>query len=185
MAAKKATKRKRVKLSEGDVFELTVPDGKFGYGIIVKRGGLKNGGTPYIAMFRPLYDKRPDVRELIREEVVLAGWTMDALFYHGRWNVIAHDLPLPRVPFPNFKVKMDGKFYVTDVHGQTVMEATAAEQELLDYRFSRAPVGFQDAFEALHGFSEWQVCHDKLTPAYAKAKVIPPSLRKWLVSALG
>src|ERR1044072_3138201 len=104
MAVEKTTKRKRVKLTEGDVFELTVPDGRFGYGIIVKRGGLKNGATPYIAMFSSLHDERPDLATLVGERVALAGWTMDGLVYHGRWNVIAHGLPLPPVPFPNFKV---------------------------------------------------------------------------------
>src|SRR4051794_32821450 len=113
-----AAKRKRIKLREGDVFELAVPDGRFGYGIVVKRGGLKNGGTPYVAMFGSLHDERPNLAGLIGEEVVLAGWTMDALVYHGRWNVVAHDLPRPSVPLPNYKVEVDGRFYVTDVEGR-------------------------------------------------------------------
>lgn len=182
MTIEKGTRRKRVKLTEGDIFELTVPDGRFGYGIIVRRGGLENGGTPYIAMFSPLHDERPDLARLVREEIVLAGWTMDALVYHGRWNVIAHDLPLPLVPFPNFKVRMNGKFYLTNVDGQPIREATAGELELLDYQFSHSPICFQNAFEALHGFREWRASDDKLTPAYAKARMTRPNFRKRLVS---
>ncbi|HET6943651.1 MAG TPA: Imm26 family immunity protein [Sphingomicrobium sp.] len=163
--------RKRIRLSEGDLFELTVPDGRLGYGVIVKRGGLKNGGAPYIAIFGSLHGERPDTSSIVADKIVLAGWTMDALVYHGRWNVIAHGVPLPRIPFPNFKVRMDGKFYVTDVEGQLIDDASASEQELLDFQFSRAPIGFQTAFEALHGFADWQDNYDRLTPAYARARV--------------
>jgi hypothetical protein len=175
MTAKRATRRKRVHLTEGDVFEFAVPDGRLGYGIIVKRGGLPNGGTPYIAMFRSLFGARPDLNQLERDEVALAGWTMDGLVYHGRWNVIAHGLPLPPVPFPNFKVEMEGKFYVTNVDGELLDEATPAELTMLDYQFSRAPIGFQDAFEALHGFGEWQDHYEKLTPAYSRARITRPT----------
>jgi hypothetical protein len=167
----KTTRRKRVKLTDGDVFEFAVPDGQLGYGIILKQGGLKNGGTPYIAMFSSVHEKRPDLDKVVSEDVILAGWTMDALVYHGRWTVIAHDMPLPRVPFPNFKVQSGEKFYVTDVDGQRIGEATKAEIKLLDYKFSLAPVGFQHAFEALHGFGEWQEDDEKLTPAYCQARI--------------
>ena len=171
MTPEKAIRRKRVKLTEGDVFEFVVPDGRLGYGIIVKRGGLPNGGTPYTAIFRSLFEARPDLNQLVRNEVALAGWTMDGLVYHGRWNVIAHGLPLPPVPFPNFKVGMEGKFYVTDVDGNPMCEASPAELALLDHQFSQAPIGFQDAFEALRGFGEWQERYEKLTPAYARARI--------------
>jgi hypothetical protein len=164
-------KRKIVKLSEGDVFELTLPDGRLGYGIIVKRGKLKGGGTPYIAILGSAHENRPSMEALARDEVAFAGWTTDALVYHGRWNVIAHDAPLPSIPLPNFKVEMDDKLYVTDVDGELIDEATRAERELLDYQFSRSAIGFQDAFEALHGFGEWDTSYEKLTPAYARARV--------------
>ena len=69
--------RRKTHVTEGDVFEFVVPDGRLGYGIIVKRGGLPNGGTPYTAIFRSLFEARPDLNQLVRNEVALAGWTMD------------------------------------------------------------------------------------------------------------
>ena len=171
MTVDKATPRKRIKLSEGDVFEFAVPDGRFGYGIILKRGGLPNGGTPYIAIFRDVFDGRPDLDQFARQDVALAGWSMDALFHHGRWKIIARNAPLPEVPFPNFKVAREGKIYVTDVDGQELGEATGTEANLLDYRFSRAPIGFQSAFEAIHGFKVWEEHYEKLTPAHAHVRI--------------
>jgi hypothetical protein len=163
-----------VKLREGDVFELSLPDGRLGYGVIVKRGVLPSGGTPYMAIFRSAYDHRPDLAEIAKDEVALAGWTMDGLVYHGRWKVIGADFPIPSIPFPNSKVEIDRKFYVVDVEGEVIGLATPHELDLLDYQFSRAPISFQDAFEALHGFGEWQDHFDKLTPAYARARITRP-----------
>jgi hypothetical protein len=171
----KVAARRRVKLSEGDVFELTLPDGRLGYGIIVKRGTLKSGGTPYIALFRSVHEERPDPAGLVDDEVALAGWTTDALVCHERWNVVAHNFPQPLIPFPNFKVEMSGKFYVTDVEGIVIDEVTAAERELLDFQFSHSPLIFQDAFEARHGLGEWHGSYEKLTPAYAQSRVTRPS----------
>ena len=166
--------RKRVKLKEGDLFELSLPDGRFGYGVIVKRGGLPSGGTPYIAIFRSAYKQRPSLSKIAKDEVALAGWTMDGLVYHGRWTVIASDFPLPFVPLPNFKVRRQGTFHVVDVDGQSLGLATQRESDQLDYQFSHTPLIFQHAFEALHGFSEWQEHFDKLTPTYAKARTTRP-----------
>ncbi|OYX65368.1 MAG: hypothetical protein B7Y88_09340 [Sphingomonadales bacterium 32-64-17] len=171
----KIIKHKRVKLSEGDVFEFSLPDGRFGYGTIVKRGVLKNGGTPYIAMFRSAYLERPNLAAIAADEVALAGWTTDGLVYHGRWNVIGNDLLRTSVLLPNFKVLIDGRVYLTDVQGQIMCEATQAEEELLDFQFSSAPLIFQSAVEALHGFGEWKDYYVKLTPAYAKARIIRSS----------
>jgi hypothetical protein len=85
-------------------------------------------------------------------------------------------LPLPSVPWPNFKVGRERKVYVTDVGGQVIGEATAAEEELLDFKFSRAPIGFQSAFEAMHGFKGWEEHYEKLTPAHSKARIARPTM---------
>lgn len=165
-------KRKRIKLSDGDVFELGLPDGRFGYGIVVKRGKLKNGGTPYVAVFGSAHEERPDLAEIVADRVALAGWTMDALIYHGRWTVIGQSLSVPAVPLPNFKVEVAGKIYATDVDGKLIDEATSDERDLLDNKWSRAPIAFQNAFEALHGFRDWKEDYNELTPDYARARVM-------------
>jgi hypothetical protein len=171
----KALRRKRIKLSEGDIFEIPLPDGRLGYGIILRRGGLTNGGTPYVAIYHAVYSERQKASDIVCGEIALAGWTTDALIYHGEWTVIAYGMELPSVPFPNFKVAVADKIYVTDVEGRLLGEATAAERELLDYQFSRTAICYQDAFEALNGFKEWEGNYEKLTPAYSAARATRPT----------
>ena len=66
MVADTVKSRKRVKLSKGDVFELQLPDGRLGYGIVVKPGKLKNGGTPYVAVFSSAYKETRTGRDCPR-----------------------------------------------------------------------------------------------------------------------
>jgi hypothetical protein len=171
----KPARRKRVNLRVGDLFEIPLPDGKFGYGIVVRQGGLSGGGTPYIAIFRLAYDQRPSVAEITSDGVALQGWTTDALIYHDRWKVIERDAPVPAIQFPNFKVESEGKFYVVDVEGDFIDLATPRELELLNHQFSSTAGIFQDAFEALHGFGEWKSHFDKLTPAYVQSHITRPA----------
>ncbi|MFN3725840.1 MAG: Imm26 family immunity protein [Allosphingosinicella sp.] len=167
----KSSRRKRVNLRVGDVFEIPLPDGRFGYGIVAKQGALPGGGTPYIAIFRSAYNQPPSVAEIMTDEVALQGWTTDALIYHERWKVIEFDAAVPAIQFPNFKVGSQGKFYVTDVDGEFIDLATPRELGLLNYRFSSTAGIFQEAFEAIHGFGEWKDHFDELTPAYVRSHV--------------
>lgn len=164
-------KRKRIKLAEGDVLELRLPDGRLGYAVIVNRGALPSGGTPYIAIFGSAFVERPEISALTKESVVLAGWTTDALIYHDEWSVVAHGLPIPALPMPNFKVAQGDDVFVTDFRGKFIDRATEHERTLLDYQFSSTTSVFQDAFEALHGFKEWKDYYEKLTPTHSRARI--------------
>lgn len=161
------SKRTRVKLRHGDLFEFPVTDGRLGYGLIVIPGGVL-----YAVFFRSLHSSRPDIASALADEIALVGTTMDSLFYHGRWSVIAHDQPIPAtIPFPNWKVKIGDELRTTDFDGRNYWPMRPDEVDLLDYKWSRAPLAFQDALEALNGLGEWQASYDKLTPTYAARRM--------------
>lgn len=162
-----AAKRKRVVPKRGDVFEFAVSNGRLGYGLVVL-----GGATPYIVILKTLYQERPSRQELEADEIALVGQTMDALFYHGRWVVVYEDFPIPAsVPFPNWKVGINGVPHTTDFDGETAWPMRADESDLLDHKFSRAPIAYQNALEALHGLAEWRDDYEKLTPAWAARRV--------------
>lgn len=93
-------KRRRIKLKEGDILQFGLPDGRFGYAVVVDHGVLPSGGTPYIAVFASAYTGVPDVAKLAEDTLALAGWTTDALVYHNQWKVVGHAFPVPALPLP-------------------------------------------------------------------------------------
>ena len=157
-------KPKRVVLRAGGVFEMPVPDGRFGYGAFVI-----GGKCPSIIVHKSLYSARPSIDELALDQIALVGWTMDALIYHRRWTVVLKDYPeRPDVPYSNCKVRIGGEIVTTDFAGKVILgPTTPSELDVLDFKTSRAPIAFQNALEALHGLSEWKPSYDEMTPTYA------------------
>ena len=155
-------------LKAGDVFEMTISDGRLGYGVIVIARK-----TLYVAILRDLYTERPHLSNLTSAPIALVGWTMDALIYHGRWSVAYHRYPDRHdIPYPNWKVEVSGVMQTTDFAGKILRPCTADEARLLDFRSSRSPIGFQNALEALHGLGTWRADYENLTPSYAFNRVL-------------
>ena len=160
-------KGRRIAVNAGAIFEMPLPDGRLGYGIIVV-----GGGVPYVVILKTLHEKRPPLPDLDSDVVALVGWTMDSQIYHGRWTIIGTDNGPPRdVPFPNFKVNVAGVLQTTDFQGKVIGPSRPDEIDLLDFRFSSSPLIFQDALMALHGLEYWKDHHDKLLPEYARARM--------------
>lgn len=152
----------------GDVFELRTPDGRFGYALVVE-----GGSVPYIAIFSRLHDsRRAFFDELMDDEIALVGWTMDSWFYHNRWLIVGNlDAERLDVPRPNYIVGIDGEPHVTDFRGKVLGPPTNDEKVLLGHRASRAPLGFQNAFLALHGYRGWDAGDDTLTAGNARLRM--------------
>lgn len=75
------------------------------------------------------------------------------------------------VPYPNHVVGADGELHVTDYKGEILGPIEPNEHGLLDYKSSRSPVGFQNAFLALHGYREWDSGDENLTAEYARQRI--------------
>lgn len=162
-----AAKQKQTSPRRGDLFELVAPDGRLGYGLVVE-----GGGCPYIILFRGLHESRPAAEELVNEEIALVGWTMDSWFYHGRWMVMGKLNPdQVDVPYPTYVVGVNGELHATDYKGKVLRPLRPEEEGSLDYKSSRSPIGFQNAFLALHGYRKWDAADDKLTAEHARHRM--------------
>ena len=154
-------KRKVIRLNAGDVFEFTASDGRLAYGVVVI-----GGKVPYVIILKSLHKTAPKLADLASDEIALVGWTMDALVHHGRWRVVMHDYPArPDIPYPNWKLDLEGNLCVTDFSGKHSLGRLRPDEAHLDFRWSRAPIAFQLALEALHGFGEWREDYSKLLAA--------------------
>jgi hypothetical protein len=161
------TRRKSVRIKAGDIFDIPTPDGRKGYGQVILSKTLQ-----YIVVFEELYATPPDINELLKSEIFLVGWTSDALFFHGRWKVIANRAPISeRVPFPWYKVNVCGERCIHDFNGEGHRPATDEDWELLEFKSSRSPIGYQKALLAHHGLGGWESDYDELKAAHVWRRV--------------
>jgi hypothetical protein len=164
-----ATRRKRsVRIKTGDIIAMSLPNGKLGYGQVIVGGVMF-----YVAVFRQIFDSPPELDELLQGEIIFVGWTTDALIYHSLWRVVGNRLPIAaRVPFPTYKVRINGVAHIHDFNGENRRPASPEHWELLDYHASHAPIRYQNALLAHHGFGEWKDYYDEITIEHARRRVL-------------
>ena len=152
----------------GDLFAIPVPDGRHGHGQVII------AGTPFYAViFAGLYDRQPEFEELVGSDILLVGWTLNALLFHREWSVVGNRLPLfERIPFPSYKVLVDGTRQVHDFTGRSYRAATGKEWELLDNKTTVAPIRYQNALLAHHSFGKWSSDYEALTVDHARRRVL-------------
>ena len=98
----------------------------------------------------------------------LFGVTTDALIWHGRWPIVGNCPPvLESLPRPFYKIQMNGKWVIEDFGRKVVRDATAEDIAFYDLRWSRTPMCFQVAMEALHGRKPWNESDDQLLVTHA------------------
>jgi len=161
-------KSRSLKVKKGDIFEIPTSDGRYGYGQVIV------GGTAlYVSVFRELYNSAPNLDDVLKGEILLVGWTLDALIYHGRWKIVGNRSPVAaRVPFPSYKVRVKGVPHVHDFNGENYRPATARDWELLNYKTTVSAIRYQNALLAHHGLGEWRSDYEELTVEHARRRVL-------------
>jgi len=158
----------RPRVKTGDVFRIPIDDTRCAYGQVF----LKNHTISqlYVGIYRPglAAETTPDLDEICSSEIALVGGTTDARIYHGMWTIVGNRPPdLSRLPRPNFKVEAGGRTIVEDFDGRFIREATTADVQKYDNRWSRSPMAFELAMQALHGIGTWTSDYDRLTLQHA------------------
>ena len=152
---------RRMRLSIGDVFQLPLDLSRFGYGQIVARHGRS---AYYFAIFEQPYEfgEEPDVADVVQGRIALLGLSLDALLYHGAWEIVGH-ASVPQIEWPTYKEAVaSNDFEAVDHTGSIRRPATPEEADSLRYRSVVAPIRLQNAFRALHGAAAWNEECDKL-----------------------
>lgn len=166
--ATKPARRSSTTVRAGDIFEILAPDGRRGYGQVILAGSVI-----YVVVFRDLFVERPSLSALADEDLLLVGWTLDALIHHGEWKIVGHRPPIAaRVPFPSYKVRVNGVPHVHDFHGKNYRTASGKDWDLLENKTTVAPIRYQNALLAHHGFGEWRNDYELLTVEHARRRVL-------------
>ena len=167
-------------LAVGDIFSLALSNGEVGHGFIADiHPQSRKTPTPYIAIFKPDANPMDTGKSFGPDHFLLVGWTMDALFHHKRWSVVGCSEKPDTLPRPHFQVGIDSVRYVTDFYGTPLRKASKAEVEFYDLQSFSAPIGFQNAYEAVLGLREWEERFDRLTIAHAMRQGMGPTSPRW------
>jgi hypothetical protein len=146
----------KLKLSAGDIFRFGDTENGWGYGQILRTDIIQ-----YVVVFEPIFGIEAKLEEIAASPLLLSGWTSDARFFSGDWQVVGNKA-LRHVVFPEYKVGVSGDTWVTDVEGKLLRAATPEEAERLHFQTSHAPITFEDAFWAHHGKLPWDPWFDRL-----------------------
>ena len=162
---------RKLRVRAGDVFSIEVDGSRRAYGQVVLKS---HASFPlYVCIFRPSFDKltAPDIDAICEAEIALVGGTTDARLYHGMWTIVGNRTPnLERVPRPYFTVGSGGRQVLEDFDGRILREATPQEVTLYGNRWTRAPIAFENAIQALNGAGEWRADFDRLTIAHSQER---------------
>jgi immunity protein 26 of polymorphic toxin system len=146
----------KLKLSIGDVFRFAKSADTWSYGQI-----LLSEIIQYIIIFEPVFKEIPTLEHIVSSPLLLCGWTSDARFYSGDWEIV-ENMPSREFTFPEYKVEISGKTWVTDVDGKPLRLATTEQARNLHFKSSNSPIAFEKAFKAYHGDLPWESRFEQL-----------------------
>lgn len=148
-----------MKLKVGDIFEFSINENSKSYGQIVsvfKKDALS------IIVFEGQYRSRPDIEELLQDNILLFGNTFDAKFHHNHWMIIGNETSnLSSIKLPYYKIGTE-PIYIEDFFEKKLREAKGNEESILNYRSYIAPVRFETALKAFYKVVEWREEFDEL-----------------------
>tara|TARA_R110000868_G_scaffold382248_1_gene648750 strand:- start:87 stop:536 length:450 start_codon:yes stop_codon:yes gene_type:complete len=145
------------KVKEDDVFKFGQAQTGWGYGRV-----LIADLQIYVEVLMPAYSSTPDQKEWENQSRLLAGWTFDARICSDQWEIIDNVKASSPVVFPFYKVESRGKIWITDVSGKLLREASDSEASTLDFKFTTAPIRFENAFWGFHT-NKWSKSFDRIS----------------------
>ena len=152
-----------MKLKEGDVFSIKVNENKNGYGQIVK---VPNRNNFIIVVFEYLWDSTdtPDLKGIINTPILFMGYTLDAKLYHKHWAIVGnYQENLINIDLPCYKLGTPpDDIFIVDFSGEKIRECTKKEFKSLSYQKVIAPVRYEMALKAFHGYGDWREDFEEL-----------------------
>jgi hypothetical protein len=151
-----------MKLKVGDVFTIPISEEETGFGQIIK---IPNKSNFIIVVFKQVYSGKdwPSIEEIIGDDILFLGYTMDALLYHKYWRIIGNDTSnLNKIKLPYFKLGTPPNMKIVNYKGDSFRKAKKDEFDKLEYETVVAPVGYEAALQAYHKLTEWEDDFNKL-----------------------
>ena len=160
---------KRINLEPGDLFKFPAGQDGCGVGQVIELA--QDNGVFLTTILSSLYPLEVEVGEVNPSDILLCGWTMDGRLHNGSWKIFGNRaIPTVAIPRPCTKVSIEGKIWIQDYRGTPIRKARKKEAAGLEFHMSRSPMGFESAFLAYHGQTEWREDFNRLTLAHQSAQ---------------
>jgi len=153
---------KGMKLKPGDVFAIPIDDDKEGFGQIVL---VPNKSNFIVVVFERSYRRnhRPAFEEIVNDKILLLGYTMDALFYHKKWQMIGNITSnLKTIKLPYYKLGTAPNCKLVNYEGKTIGKISRDIFDKLNYQKVVAPIRYENALKAFYDIGEWRQDYDEL-----------------------
>ncbi|HEY8934532.1 MAG TPA: Imm26 family immunity protein [Cyclobacteriaceae bacterium] len=151
-----------MKLKVGDVFTIPVSDEETGFGQIIN---IPNKSNFIIVVFEKVYTGKgwPSLKEIINDQILFLGYTMDALLYHKDWKIIGNDSSnVDKIKLPYYKLGTPPDMHVVNYKGDRLRKASKEEFSKIEYETVVAPVRYELALQAYYKLREWDEDYDRL-----------------------
>lgn len=155
-------KKAKIEVNVGDVFQIPIDDARIGYGQVVLK---PENPILFICVFAATTPPgtSPDLNEIVRSDILLAGSTFDALLNNGRWRIVGNVMSnLSSIALPVYKSGMGAEAIVETLDRSRRRRASKQEESLLPFRTYTAPIGFELALKAIGGIGEWLPPYDDM-----------------------
>jgi len=131
-------KMKKIKVQAGDLCAIPLGNGEYAFAQLIDNLHQHC----YV-----IYDYKgaiyPDLKELIKNKIIILTYTVDVFIDNGRWPLIGNISPPTKISIPNYIVgKFENgkeKIKVVDNHGNYLREATVEDKKKLSYQTSVSP----------------------------------------------
>lgn len=148
---------KRLKLNIGDIFTIPLSDNEVGFGQIISFPISKDQFIMVCFELKENKVGKYEVKKIIESPIIFLGYTVDALLYHNRWEIIGnytnniedYVLPYHKIGIP------PSDAFMTDYKGNKVAKISGEVFEQLGFKTSVSPIRFQNALKAHFGLQDW------------------------------
>jgi hypothetical protein len=151
-----------MKIKTGDIFTIPIDDTRIGFGQIIN---IPNKNNFIIVIYKLASDKDniPRLEEIVKEEILFLGYTLDAKLYHKHWLIIDNYIDnISTIPLPYYKLGTPPDVSIVDFKGDEIRNATQAEFDKLNYQTVVAPVRYENALKAFYKKLEWNDDFERL-----------------------
>ncbi|ALM50534.1 hypothetical protein AMR72_17575 [Flavobacterium psychrophilum] len=144
---------------KGDIFEFSINQSTKSYGQIIDTA---KKSTITIIVFEGLYSSRPEIKELLNDNILFFGNTFDGKLFNKHWIVFDNFIDnIKNVKLPYYKIGLED-LYVEDFFENKLRKINKNEEDVLLYKSYIAPVRFELALKAYYKILTWDNDYDKL-----------------------